>query len=92
LKLALAAVLLVFAAAGLSSVAPNDYCTAALVPTSGDESAALYPRTGISVWPPGVRCSYPGGPASTTGDLAQLAVVLAAGPPCWRWRRSPTSC
>jgi hypothetical protein len=76
-----AAVLLVVAATGLSSIAPEDYCfsrgPAVSEEFDGTSSAP------ITWWPPGQQCRYETATGEVTtenlGSVGEFAIVLAGG-------------
>jgi hypothetical protein len=75
--LAAAAIFMVFAAAGLSSLKGNDFCNTNL----SDAGTAF--KTRVALWPPGRECSVPqtGAPAlrRDAGDAFGFLAILAAG-------------
>jgi hypothetical protein len=85
--LAAAAIFMVFAAAGLSSLSGNDFCN-----TNRSSGAAAF-KTHVALWPPGRECSVPrtGAPAQErdAGDALGFFAILAAGLLLLGVRRSP---
>jgi hypothetical protein len=75
--LAAAAIFMVFAAAGLSSLKGNDFCN------TNRSSAGTEFETRVGLWPPGRECSVPrtGRPAveRDAGDAFGFLAILAAG-------------
>jgi hypothetical protein len=85
--LAFAAIFMVFAAAGLSSLKGNDFC-------NGNQPAGGPAfKTRVALWPPGRECTVPraGKPPVTrdAGDALGFAGILAAGLLLLGLRRSP---
>lgn len=85
--LAVAAIFMVFAAAGLSSLKGNDYCN------TNRSSAGTAFTTRVAWWPPGRECSVPrtgDRPVERdAGDAAGFLAILAAGALLLGLRRSP---
>jgi hypothetical protein len=75
--LAAAAIFMVFAAAGLSSLKGNDFCN-----TNRSNSGAAF-KTHVALWPPGRECSVPRTGARPqerdAGDAVGFLAILAAG-------------
>ncbi|MDA0161759.1 hypothetical protein OM076_15910 [Solirubrobacter ginsenosidimutans] len=85
--LAFAAIFMVFAAAGLSSLKGNDFCNA-----NRTNGGAAF-KTKLVLWPPGRECSVPRTGARPVerkaGDVAGFLAILAAGLLLLGIRRSP---
>ena len=85
--LAFAAIFMVFAAAGLSSLKGNDFCN-----TNRSNAGTAF-KTKVVLWPPGRECSVPRTGARpverTSGDVAGFLAILAAGLLLLGIRRSP---
>jgi hypothetical protein len=85
--LAVAAIFMAFAAAGLSSLKGNDFCN------TNRANAGTAFKTRVALWPPGRECSVPRTGARPlerdAGDAFGFLAILAAGLVLLGVRRSP---